>query len=52
MLMRPKHPLDRLLALKASGVHELMGSFTAHPTQNFKLGAEMLDPDGMIIVIS
>jgi hypothetical protein len=30
MLMRPKHSLDRLLTLKASGVHDLMGSFTAH----------------------
>ncbi len=29
MLMRPKHPLDRLRALNASGVHDLMGSFTA-----------------------
>jgi hypothetical protein len=25
-LMRPKHPRDRLLALNASGVHDLMGS--------------------------
>jgi hypothetical protein len=25
MLMRPKHSLDRLLTLKASGVHDLMG---------------------------
>jgi hypothetical protein len=29
MLMRPRHSLDRLLTLKASGVHDLMGSFTA-----------------------
>jgi hypothetical protein len=29
MLMRPKHPLDPLLTLKASGVHHLMGSVTA-----------------------
>src|SRR5271169_3764107 len=28
-LMRPKHSLDRLLALNANGVHDLMGSFTA-----------------------
>jgi hypothetical protein len=33
MLMRPKHPLDRLLMLKASGVHDLMGSITAHPAE-------------------
>jgi hypothetical protein len=33
MLMRPKHPLDRLLTLKASGVHDLMGSITAHPAE-------------------
>ena len=26
-----KDSLDRLLTLKASGVHDLMGSFTAHP---------------------
>ena len=77
MLMRPKHSLDRLLTLKASGVHDLMGSFTAHPVeempmtlgcpprgpvtsllflryrlQSFKLGAEILHGDGMIIVIS
>jgi len=26
MLMRPKHPCDQLLALNASGVHDLMGS--------------------------
>jgi hypothetical protein len=25
------HPLDRLLALNASGVDDLMDSFTAHP---------------------
>ena len=75
MLMRPKHPLDRLLALNTSGV--LMGSFTAHPAegmpsdvgipargavtsflllryhlQSFKVGAEILNQDGMIIVIS
>jgi hypothetical protein len=33
MLTRPKHPLDRLLVLNASGVYDLMGSFTAHPAQ-------------------
>ena len=31
MLMRPKHSLDRLLTLRASGVHDLMGSITARP---------------------
>src|ERR1700722_12023740 len=31
MLMRPKHSLDRLLTLKTSGVHDLMGSITAQP---------------------
>jgi len=30
-LMRPKHSLDRLLTLKASGVHDLMGGITAQP---------------------
>jgi hypothetical protein len=33
MLMRPKHPLDRLLILKASGLHHLMGSFIAQPAE-------------------
>jgi hypothetical protein len=28
MLMRPKPSLDRLLTLKASGLHDLMGSIT------------------------
>jgi hypothetical protein len=76
MLMRPKHPLDRLLTLKASGVHHLMGSFTAQPAeempsdvgmpgarpvtsflflryrlQSFKVGADILHEDGMIVVI-
>jgi hypothetical protein len=76
MLMRPKHPLDRLLALNASGVRDLMGSFTADPAeempsdvgmpgarpvtsflflryrlQSFKVGAEILDQDGIIVVI-
>jgi hypothetical protein len=32
-LMRPKHSLDRLITLKASGVHDLMGSLTAHPVE-------------------
>jgi hypothetical protein len=31
MLMRPKHSLDWLRTLKASGVHDLMGSITARP---------------------
>jgi hypothetical protein len=76
MLMRPKHPLDRLLTLKASGVHHLMGSFTAnlrkkclltlgcpapgpvtsflflrYRLQSFKVGADILDQDGMIVII-
>ena len=29
MLMRPKHSPDRLLTLKASDVHDLMGSIAA-----------------------
>src|SRR6266436_312947 len=33
MLMRPTHSLDRLLTLKARGVHDLMGSFTAQPAE-------------------
>jgi hypothetical protein len=73
MLMLPKHPLDRLLTLKASGVHHLMGSFTAQPAeemrgerwdarraaqsrafyrlQSFKVGADILNRDEMIVVI-
>jgi hypothetical protein len=35
-LMRPKHPLDRLLTLKASGVHDLMGSITAQPAEEVR----------------
>jgi hypothetical protein len=34
--MRPKHPLDRLLTLKASGVHDLMGSVTAQPAEEMR----------------
>ena len=34
--MRPKHLLDRLLTLKASGVRDLMGSFTAQPAQEMR----------------
>ena len=77
MLMRPKHSLDRLLTLKASGVHDLMGRFQWWPVaempsdvgmpgarpvtsflflryhlQGFKVGAEVLGQDGMIVVIS
>lgn len=33
MLMPTKHPLDRLLTLKVSGVHDLMGGFTAQPAE-------------------
>jgi hypothetical protein len=33
MLTRPKHSLDRPLTLKASGVHDLIASFTAQPAQ-------------------
>ena len=32
MLMRPKHPRDRQLTLKASGVHDLLDGLTAQPT--------------------
>jgi hypothetical protein len=31
--MRPKHSLDRLLTLKASGIHDLMDSITAQPAE-------------------
>ncbi len=34
--MRPKHSLDRLLTLKASGVHNLMGSITAQPAEEMR----------------
>jgi hypothetical protein len=33
MLMRPKHWHGRLLTLNANGVHDLMGTFTAHPAE-------------------
>jgi hypothetical protein len=33
MLMRPKHPLERLLTLEASSVHHVMGGFTAQPAE-------------------
>ena len=33
MMMRPRHSLDRLLALNASGVHDLMGRLIAHPAE-------------------
>jgi hypothetical protein len=36
MLMRPKHSLDRLLTLRASGVHDLMGSITAQPVEEMR----------------
>ena len=36
MLMRPKHSLGRLLTLKASGVHDLMGSITAEPAEEMR----------------
>jgi len=36
MLMRPKHPLDRLLTLKASGVHDLMDSITAQSAEEMR----------------
>jgi hypothetical protein len=76
MLMRPKHPLDRLLTLKASGVRDLMGSITAqlaeempsdigmagaapvtnflflrYRLQSFKVGTDIPDQDGMIVII-
>jgi hypothetical protein len=77
MSMRPKHLLDRLLTLGASGQHDLMGSVTVelrekmtsdvgmlgarsvtsflflrYHVQSFKIGADILHQDGMIIVIS
>jgi hypothetical protein len=36
MLMRPKRWLARLLTLKASGVHDLMGSITAQPADDMR----------------
>ena len=33
MLIPPKHSLDRLLTLKASGVRDLIGSITANLTK-------------------
>ena len=41
--MRPKHPLDRLLELKTSGVHDLMGSFTPHPAEEMPSDVGMPD---------
>jgi hypothetical protein len=31
--MQRRHSLDRLLSLNASSVHDLMGSFTGHPSR-------------------
>jgi hypothetical protein len=42
MLMQRKHWLDRLLTLKASGGHDLMGSFTAHPVEEMPGGVVQL----------
>jgi hypothetical protein len=41
MLMQPKHSLDRLLAMNASGVHDLMGSLTAHHAE--RIWARLFD---------
>jgi hypothetical protein len=35
-LMRPKHSLDRQLTLKASGGHNLMGSFAARRAEEMR----------------
>jgi hypothetical protein len=42
MLMRPKHSLDRLLTLKASGVHDLRSGFAAQPAGEMPSGVGML----------
>jgi len=42
MLIRPKHSLDRLLTLKASGVHDLMDSITVQPAEEMR--GERWDP--------
>jgi hypothetical protein len=34
--MRPKLSLDRLLTLKASGIYDLVGSFTAQPAEEMR----------------
>jgi hypothetical protein len=58
MLMRPKHSLVRLLTLKASGGHDLIGSpvtnflLLRYRVQGFKVRADTPDQDGMITVIS
>jgi hypothetical protein len=46
MLMRPKHPLERLLMPKASSVNHLMGSFTARPAEEMPgdVGCPARDP--------
>jgi hypothetical protein len=35
-LMPPKHSLDRLLTLKASGVRDLMDSIAAQPAEEMR----------------
>ena len=73
MLMRPRHPRDRLLTLKASGpdgqlrspppeeMHRDVAIPCARPVtgflffryrlQSFKVGADILDQNGMSLVI-
>ena len=41
MLMRPKHSFDRLLTLKASGVHDLMGSIAAELRKKYVVNIGM-----------
>jgi hypothetical protein len=36
MLMRPRHSLDRLLTLKASGVQDLRDSITVQPAEEMR----------------
>jgi hypothetical protein len=56
MLMRPKRPLDRLLALNASGpdgarpITSIL--FLRYRLRSLKVGADIPDQDGMIIVIA
>jgi hypothetical protein len=62
--MRPKHPLDQQPTLNASGPDGLPGDagmpargpvtsflFLRYRLQSFKVGADILDQDGMIFVI-
>jgi hypothetical protein len=49
MLMRPKHSLDRLLTLRASGLHHLMGSVTADMPEKMTSNVGMFGTGPVVI---